>query len=247
MGREKELKEGTKYPVHQVAVVDIDRDGFDDFYYASNEGPAFFFRNRGDGSFEEIAKELGLALERLNGAFFADFDNDGDSDAFVTYYNKEEGTHYLRNENGRFVQRNDLVEVPLPAWTLPINVSDYDNDGLLDVFLGRYAAPYIRSVAAADEEARNNGLPGKESFLFMAKEESDELWRRVRSPDANPIVNRSDHRTCFSRTWGAAGLPGLQGARPSPVTTTPWPLPGRISTGTEIWISMSRTSSGPIS
>ncbi len=185
--REESKVEGSNYGLNQVAVVDIDRDGFDDFYYSSFDGRAFFFRNRGDGSFEEVADELGLALELVHGAFFADFDNDGDSDAFITYFNREDGVHYLRNENGRFVERNDLIDAPLRGWTLPISVADYDNDGLLDVFLARYAAPYINGVMARNEAAINEGREPETKFLFMSDEESEKLFEHLDRPDSNPI------------------------------------------------------------
>jgi len=188
-GSEMMLTTGGNYPLNQIAVVDIDRDGYDDFYYTAYDDRAFFFRNRGDGSFEEISERLGLDLEKLHGAFFADFDNDGDSDAFVTYFSREDGTHYLRNENGRFVERNDLVDAPLPGWTMAISAADYDNDGLLDVYLGRYAVPYITYTAAYNEAARNEGRAGIDRFLYMGDEESRELFERVRAPDANPYLN----------------------------------------------------------
>ena len=185
--RKKSKVEGSNYGLNQVAVVDIDRDGFDDFYYSSFDGRAFFFRNRGDGSFEEIAEELGLALELVHGAFFADLDNDGDADVFITYFNREDGVHYLRNENGRFVERNDLIDTPMRGWTLPISVADYDNDGLLDVFLARYAVPYINGVMARNEAAINEGREPESRFLFMSDEESDELFEHLDRPDSNPI------------------------------------------------------------
>ena len=187
--REKDEAGTRPRDLNQVAVVDIDRDGFDDFYYTSYDGPAFFFRNRGDGSFEEIADEIGLALDGLHGAFFADLDNDGDADAFVTYLNREEGTHYLRNENGRFLKRNELVDVPLPAWTSPISVADYNNDGLLDVYLGRFLNP-ISAIGAAEEAARREDLPATHEIPFMEKEEARELLKRMRDPELNPFVYR---------------------------------------------------------
>ena len=84
--------------IGQVAVVDVDRDGYDDLYLTSSLQQAMFFRNRGDGTFEEISAKLGLDLQAVHGALFADFDNDGDSDAFLSFY--AEGTRYLRNAFG---------------------------------------------------------------------------------------------------------------------------------------------------
>ena len=195
--RARPLKRQHAYPrVNQIAVVDIDRDGFDDFYFTATDAPAYFFRSRGDGTFEEISEELGLRRERVHGSVFADFDNDGDADAFLTYYTRlEDGealeaTVFMRNDDGRFVEANDQVALPLRGWTLPMSVADYDNDGLLDVFLARYAAPFATEIGARIEDARSEGRSFETEPVFMSAREWEELVRRLQAPGVNPVWNR---------------------------------------------------------
>jgi hypothetical protein len=85
------------------------------------------------------------------------------------------------------VQRNDLIDVPIRGWTLPISVADYNNDGLLDIFLARYAAPYINGVLARNEAANKEGRETESKFLFMGDDESEELFAQLDRPDSNPI------------------------------------------------------------
>ena len=184
-----QLENGTSPWGHanQASVVDIDRDGFYDFYFAGYDAPALFFRNRGDGTFEEISESLGLDLANVHSATFADFDNDDDSDVFLSFYNRENGTRYLRNEHGRFVDASDLVEEGLPSWVLPISVTDYNNDGLLDVYLGAYTGPYTQYMQAANERAKASGETGADEIPWLDPEEAKAIFRRMRSDEAHPI------------------------------------------------------------
>src|SRR3954447_1892469 len=67
---------------HGVSVGDFDGDGLDDLYVSQPEGlPNRLFRNKGDGTFEDVTEAAGLALlDRTSEALFADVDNDGDQD-----------------------------------------------------------------------------------------------------------------------------------------------------------------------
>ena len=70
------------YGHNGVSVADIDNDGFDDLYVCQPAGlPNRLYRNRGDGTFEDITESSGLGiLENTACALFADFDNDGRQD-----------------------------------------------------------------------------------------------------------------------------------------------------------------------
>jgi enediyne biosynthesis protein E4 len=154
-----------------VSIVDVDRDGFADLYVTdSKEGSKNrLFRNRGDGTFEDVAERLGVA--DLNsaatgvsmGAVWGDYDNDGFEDLFLYRWGRPELFH---NERGaRFTRVSDAAG--LPAWA-NINTAvwlDFDCDGRLDLFAGGYYPESINLWKLADtrmmpdsfEYARNGG------------------------------------------------------------------------------------------
>ena len=127
-----------------VSVVDVDRDGHPDLYVTnSREGSANrLYRNRGDGTFEDVAARLGVA--NLNqpetgvsmGAVWGDYDNDGFEDLLLYRWGRAELFH---NDEGRgFTSVTERAT--LPRWA-NINTAvwlDFDRDGLLDIFLGGY-------------------------------------------------------------------------------------------------------------
>jgi len=139
-----------EYFVHQandrhpgLAVVDIDADGFDDLYLMDRWGRNQLLRNRGDGSFEDLAPALGIDVDsHSSAAIFADFDNDGDPDLFLG--RTLEPSAYFENEGDRFVDRSaEKVDGFLPYLVSSLNAVDYDGDGLLDVYVSTYAATMI--------------------------------------------------------------------------------------------------------
>src|SRR6266705_3344840 len=69
-----------------LAIGDYDNDGREDIYFLNQHGPNALYRNRGDGTFEDVTAKAGVGLgDRVSvGATFADYDNDGRADLFVT-------------------------------------------------------------------------------------------------------------------------------------------------------------------
>jgi hypothetical protein len=128
-----------------ISVVDIDADGFDDLYVMERSGRNLLLRNRGDGSFEDVAPELGVDVDgHSSSAIFADFDNDGDPDLFVG--RTIEASVYLENVGGRFVDRSaERVDGWMPRLVSSVSAVDYDGDGLLDVYVSTYAATMLWS------------------------------------------------------------------------------------------------------
>src|SRR5215831_18519572 len=127
-----------------VAVADFDRDGWADFYVTDSADGSLnrLYRNQHDGTFKDVAGELGVAdVNRAGtgvsmGAVWGDYDNDGYEDLFVYKYGRPELFH---NDAGKgFTRVSDRAG--LPEW---VNANtavwlDYDRDGLLDLFLPGY-------------------------------------------------------------------------------------------------------------
>ena len=126
-----------------LVAADLDEDGDQDLYIANDKTPNFFYRNQGDGSFEEIGLSSGTALS-ANGAAQAgmgvdagDLDNDGDLDLFVTNYQLENNALY-RNDGLYFSEvsfQSGLGEASLNYLGFGTGFFDYDNDGWLDLFV----------------------------------------------------------------------------------------------------------------
>jgi hypothetical protein len=154
-----------------VSIVDVDRDGWQDLYVTnSGEGSRNrLYRNRGDGTFEDVAPAMGVADVNQPGtgvsmgAVWGDYDNDGYEDLLLYKWGRPE---LFRNEGGRrFVRVTEPAG--LPSW---VNANtaiwlDYDRDGRLDLFIGGYFAEHVnlwhltttRIMPDSFEYAKNGG------------------------------------------------------------------------------------------
>jgi hypothetical protein len=154
-----------------VSIVDVDRDGWQDIYVTnSREGSHNrLYRNLGDGTFKDVAADMGVADVNQPGtgvsmgAVWGDYDNDGYEDLFLYKWGRPE---LFRNEQGRRFTRV-TAQTGLPSW---INANtaiwlDYDRDGLLDLFIGGYFAEHVnlwklettRMMPESFEYAQNGG------------------------------------------------------------------------------------------
>lgn len=154
-----------------VSIVDYDRDGWADIYITnSGEGSKnALYRNLGDGSFKDVAAELGIADVNQPGtgvsmgAVWGDYDNDGYEDLFLYKWGRPELFH---NDAAKsFTRASDKAK--LPSW---VNANtalwfDYDRDGRLDLFLGGYYSEDVdlwhlkttKMMPESFEYARNGG------------------------------------------------------------------------------------------
>jgi tetratricopeptide (TPR) repeat protein len=132
----------------QTAVwVDIDNDGWLDLFAGNENGPAQLFRNRGDGTFDDVAGKAGVDRRGFNkGVAAADYDNDGWPDLYVSNLG---GTNFLyrNNRDGTFTELARGAGVPGPGQGFPTWFFDYDNDGREDLFVASF-------VTSVDEVAR---------------------------------------------------------------------------------------------
>jgi hypothetical protein len=86
-----------------VSAADVDGDGLSDLYFVSQVGPNELWRNLGGGKFENITQQAGVGLaDRVCvAASFADIDNDGDADLYVTSV-RGGNAMLLNNGTGKF-------------------------------------------------------------------------------------------------------------------------------------------------
>ena len=128
------------YANNGVAAGDYDNDGFDDFYVCQPAGlPNRLYRNRGDGTFEDVTEKAGVAvLDNTACALFADFDNRGLQDLLVVcgsgpllFINQGDGTFALKQDAFKFAR------TPEGTFTHAA-LADYDGDGRLDVYFCTY-------------------------------------------------------------------------------------------------------------
>ena len=103
--------------------------------------PDVFYRNRGDGTFEDASRAAGIVdtAGKGLGVVFGDYDGDGDQDIYVA--NDDTPNFLWKNKgNGTFDEVAMLAGVALsedgvPQAGMGTDMADYDNDGLLDIFV----------------------------------------------------------------------------------------------------------------
>jgi hypothetical protein len=125
-----------------VATLDFDNDGFLDIYVANDSEPNFLWRNKGNGTFEEVAMEAGCAVtadgrpQSSMGVAVGDYNNDGWMDIYTTSFSEDYNTLY-RNSKGQFddVTFEAGLGTDFSKLTLGTGFLDFDNDGWPDIFL----------------------------------------------------------------------------------------------------------------
>src|SRR5277367_5417520 len=186
------------YGNNGLAVGDMDNDGFDDLYVCQPPGlPNRLYRNRGDGTFEDVTEKSGVGvLDGTASALFADFENKGLQDLLVVCGSGP--LLFVNQGNGKFVRKRDAFQFARPPQGTFTHAAaaDYDGDGRLDIYfclysyyLGldqyHYPSPYF--------DARN-GPPN-----FLLHNEGNGLFQD-RTEAAG--LNMENNRYSFACAWG---------------------------------------------
>ena len=114
--------------------VDFDNDGWLDLFVIGGEGRGHLFRNRGNGTFEEVTAKAGVADVRgARKALFVDLDHDGDLDLLLIGGGQR--TVYRNNLDGTFTEATASFGLAGSSDARDAVVGDFDGDGRIDVFI----------------------------------------------------------------------------------------------------------------
>ncbi len=163
-----------------AAVLDFDRDGRQDLFVPGGDGNRLY-KNRGDGTFEDVAGPAGVAGQEGEGigALAFDYDNDGDSDLYVTYLLRP-NLLYRNRGDGTFEEVGAAAGVDLNEYCTSSAALDYDRDGDADLYVLVYGHPDYGPTLEADNAPPNhlyrNDGNGKFTDVSKPTRTDDTRW-----------------------------------------------------------------------
>ena len=180
-----------------LAVADVDEDGLVDIYFVNQIGDNELWRNLGGGQFQDITQAAGVALSERIGvaASFADIDNDGDQDLYVTTV-KMGNVMFENVGRGRFKDITRQAGLSHTGHSSGAVFFDYDRDGLLDLFLTNVGVYTINKTGAGGYYIGvDDGFSG---HLYPERAEQSILYRNL---DGKRFADVSRRVQLEDRSW----------------------------------------------
>jgi hypothetical protein len=166
-----------------VLIEDLDGDGWPEIVVTNDSGPNYFYRNKGNGTFEEVGAVVGIAYngegsEQANmGIAPGDYDNDGWTDLFITTYANDNKTLFHNDGKGFYTDvsyPSGIGEPSIPLLGMATFFMDYNNDGWKDIFwVNGHLYPEVDRLFADEHYHQNPQLfenLGNGKFREVTKE-----------------------------------------------------------------------------
>jgi len=173
---------------------------------ASTRPTPRLYRNRGDGTFEDVTVQAGLAFSLYGmGTAFADFDADGDTDIYITAVGDN---RLLRNDGGRFTDITAAARVTgnsgrpgdAPAWSMSAAWVDFDRDGWLDLFV----ANYVRWTPETDIYVTRDGKTKSYATPQGYQGETSRLYRNINGRSFEDVTEKAGLLNDEGKSLGVA-------------------------------------------
>lgn len=185
-----------------IAAEDINNDGYADLLILSGTGNRLLINN-GKGEFTDKTEISGINWSRADRTFgeprqpiIADFNNDGTQDVFISYVNDQ---HRIYQNSGdlKFEDRTSTAKFG-GAGSVggPCTAFDFDNDGLLDIYIG-YFGDYLNGIHPTLARKNKNGLKNK-------------LFRNLGDFRFEEVLNAGVDDNGWSQSIGHADINGDQ-------------------------------------
>jgi enediyne biosynthesis protein E4 len=192
------------------AFLDYDNDGWQDILLVNSMNwpeqkggksfPALYHNNK-DGTFTNVTGEAGLGTQMYGiGVAISDYDNDGNSDIYITCVGPN---HLFRNlGNGKFADVTARAGVGDPGFSTSAAWFDYNNDGKLDLFVGNYVEWSVEKDIHCTLDNKNKSYCTPQTY----KGQSATLYQNRGNGTFENVTEKAGISDPTSKTLGVALL-----------------------------------------